>query len=274
MFTLLLASCASKETDKSPTEVIESKINKDEEQVKVQIGYVFSESGLNLRNSPSLEAKTLYTIPFGQKIAILETNENKLKIEGIEGNWIKVNDGKNDGYVFDGFVLPYLPLKRSDELDIKSFMINNFKLQGNTMKTTVSEKFSETYTETYTLNTQLFDNEASYCNKYSEMVNIDQIIVPSLSVWQGYVLARSWMFDDFKVVNLGSKMNADNPNAACAIIAAKKDQNYGGSLCVFKNKNEKVNKITTQMAYEGGATTFTIKDTTNGVYIERYSVAD
>ncbi len=240
-----------------------------------EVGFVYSESGLNLRVDPDMKANTISTLAFGTKLSIIQTTSIEITVEGIHGKWIKVSDGTKEGYVFNGFVLPFVPLlDESSRSDLKAFMKKNFNAIGSESTSTLAERISETYTENYNVRIQKYDNHASFCNKSSEMVGVDQVIVPRLTLYQGYVLARSWMVSDLKQVNLGSKMTQDTPESNCAIIDKRNDYSYGGSLCLIKSKDGKINKITNQIAYEGGATTFTIKDTTYGVYIERYSVAD
>lgn len=87
------------------------------EKFKNNIYIVTAESGLIIREKPSLEEKRIGSIPFGSKIDVLEKTNVKLTIRDngkeTKGNWVKIKtykhpyyyaEGIEFGYVFNGFL--------------------------------------------------------------------------------------------------------------------------------------------------------------------------
>jgi hypothetical protein len=81
---------------------------------------VFTESGLNLRDTSNLDSKILFLLPFGSQVEVLNTfefrNEMEDTINGRFGNWIIVKYKDKTGYAFDGYLsgLP-IPITNLDE---------------------------------------------------------------------------------------------------------------------------------------------------------------
>lgn len=73
---------------------------------------VIAFSGLRLRESPGTASKTLLTIPFASKVALIpdpaatqnSAEENFLDADSIAGNWVKVNYQGKTGYVFNAYL--------------------------------------------------------------------------------------------------------------------------------------------------------------------------
>lgn len=70
--------------------------------------YIATRSGLNLREAPEATAKRLLTIPYGTQIEI-EPTDQKIALEGLEGNWIKTSFKGKTGYAADLYLVS-LPL--------------------------------------------------------------------------------------------------------------------------------------------------------------------
>ena len=79
---------------------------------------VISTTGLHLRSAPSARAKVIATLPFGQEVELLDTQElvrdtiGTLKLSGsdgpyqkqLTGKWVKVAHQGRRGYVFDAYL--------------------------------------------------------------------------------------------------------------------------------------------------------------------------
>ena len=74
-------------------------------------------SGLKLRVGPGLDQPVLSVIPYGEQVEIIQNTEESISVEWLEGTWIKVRYGNEEGYVFDGFVtdfpIPYYDFELS-----------------------------------------------------------------------------------------------------------------------------------------------------------------
>ena len=87
---------------------------------KYQIGdtlTVNAYSGLNMRTRPDQSAKVITLTKYGEKLIVttLPTEKNTTEINTLSGNWIKVSDGINTGYVFDGY-LTRLPVVDNEKV--------------------------------------------------------------------------------------------------------------------------------------------------------------
>ncbi|MCU0848616.1 MAG: SH3 domain-containing protein [Spirochaetes bacterium] len=81
--------------------------------------YVFSVSGINLREEPSTTSKVLELVPYGTKLTVLETINKPQEVDNFKGSFAKVTYRGKTGYLFDGFLssLPAPDLKKQGNLD-------------------------------------------------------------------------------------------------------------------------------------------------------------
>lgn len=104
---------------------------------------VIATSGLNLRESPSLEAKVITSIPFLDKVALLQDSVSDREIvdivnfngfdhntytEQIAGEWVKVKYEDQEGYVFNAYLMQEYfeePLKSEESQYALSFLGSN-----------------------------------------------------------------------------------------------------------------------------------------------------
>jgi hypothetical protein len=78
---------------------------------------VLATSGMNLRDAP--KGNVLKKIPYGSHIKTLQakSSANPEMIEGIQGNWVKVDYNGTTGFLFDGF-LSMLPAPEINGADL------------------------------------------------------------------------------------------------------------------------------------------------------------
>lgn len=86
---------------------------------KAELGlkYVWAIKGLNIRSSPSIKAKVVSTLAFGDSLTVIELINNKYSITYIDtlykwvtpinftGNWVKIKAGKIKGFAFNVYLL-------------------------------------------------------------------------------------------------------------------------------------------------------------------------
>ncbi len=68
--------------------------------------YVHALQGLSMREATDLKAKALLVVPYGGEVEVVADTKPKVPItnSNISGNWVKVKQGNNVGYMFDGFL--------------------------------------------------------------------------------------------------------------------------------------------------------------------------
>ncbi|MEN6319320.1 MAG: SH3 domain-containing protein [Syntrophaceae bacterium] len=114
--------------------------------------YVWAAKGLNLRQHPSPSASVIKVLPYGTAITVLnqdeksvpydfeffrrkDTSETLTQISGeqpnvvLRGQWIKVRDAEQEGYVFDKLLLDIAP-KNTNE-DFKDYLVRVFSLTNH-----------------------------------------------------------------------------------------------------------------------------------------------
>lgn len=94
--------------------------------------YVMAISGLRLRESPAIKSNTILTIPYNEKVEIIEEKNDIVIFENIKGKWAKIKYQTYIGWSFDGF------LSKTDNLNynenIKQFLISYEKLVNDKTK--------------------------------------------------------------------------------------------------------------------------------------------
>jgi hypothetical protein len=158
---LVLAILTSLKADHSPTVFTEG-----------QQLFVVANAGLNLRETPDRASLTLTTIPYGELIQIINSEDECIisqEIEWVGGSWAKVSYDGYIGYVFDGFLSPLAVPTSTAELmggsanmfqlidnwvDIHMLSINAPDTLANEINTSITQLFEggEKYEK------QLFDN--------------------------------------------------------------------------------------------------------------------
>lgn len=76
------------------------------------IMYVISEDGLNIRKTPDFNAEKILTLRKGSEVQIQEIpNLAKITLpNGYYGNWLKINYGRIQGFVFDAYLSKLKPI--------------------------------------------------------------------------------------------------------------------------------------------------------------------
>lgn len=66
--------------------------------------YVNAVSGLNLREKPSKDSKSITLIPFQEHVDIMCKNKDFVTIDTITDVWVKIKWKNNEGWVFNGYL--------------------------------------------------------------------------------------------------------------------------------------------------------------------------
>jgi hypothetical protein len=159
--------------------------------------FVLASSGLRLRDKP--DGKILDAVPYGSKITTLEAKNAKFpaEVEGIKGSWVKVQFGKTQGYVFDGF-LSKLPAPK-EGATFKEYITETFKPTSERMLSSFSpysgmEGSSDTYFQIFKYkNLDIVYTEATYYEGGSE-----EMCLKGVSMEEGYLIARVLFKKDYE----------------------------------------------------------------------------
>lgn len=88
--------------------------------------YVWARAGLNLRKEPAKTASVLRKLPFGSRLTVLSRTELRDSVKElpgfyVHGYWTKAAAGKDTGYLFDGYLLPYRPVSFLPEKEYPAY---------------------------------------------------------------------------------------------------------------------------------------------------------
>ena len=172
---------------------------------------VLATSGMNLRDAP--KGNVLKKIPYGSRIKTLQAKNtaNPETVDGIKGNWVKVEYNGATGFLFDGF-LSTLPAPELNGRNLLTYAERSF---GK-----ISVLFPINYIENTegaaVLSTQLFftgrDTMVYYSDQYYEGLT-ELLSIPNISLEEGYLLVRAafgdWYADTIRGLNDGSYSGQD-----------------------------------------------------------------
>lgn len=66
--------------------------------------FITAKSGLNLRKLPNLKSKLITTIPFNEKVEIIDKTKKQTTILNVSSNWYKVKYNSEIGWVFGAYL--------------------------------------------------------------------------------------------------------------------------------------------------------------------------
>ena len=170
---------------------------------------VLAISGMNLRDAP--KGNVLQKIPYGSRIKTLQAKSttNPETIEGIQGNWVKVEYNGATGFVFDGF-LSTLPAPELNSESLYKYASVNFR----SISTRLPVAFLYYGDGMEEKTTQIFSNSRdtivylseSYHEGFKETVSI-----PNISMEEAYLIIRA-CFSKLYAETLSDLTNGDFPS--------------------------------------------------------------
>lgn len=171
-----------------------------------EILHVLAVSGMNLRDAP--KGNVLKKIPYGARIKTLQAKSttNSETIEGIEGNWVKVDFSGATGFLFDGF-LSTLPAPELNGRNLLAYAERSF----GRVSSQLPISYIENTEGASVLSTQLFltgrDTFVYYADQYYEGLT-EFLSIPNISIEEGYLLIRAafgdWYAETIRGLNDGS----------------------------------------------------------------------
>lgn len=156
--------------------------------------YVWANSGLNLRTSPTKNSKLIVTLEPGSQLTVIGITKREFvyklytssKHEKhpylLYGNWVKVSTGSgNKGFVFDSFLLD-IPIEPN--LDFESYLESiSYKVDTSNLKNQYTEPYIKGYCK-YDITYEIYRTE-----KYGE----ERISLPNFSLEEGIIFLEFFM---------------------------------------------------------------------------------
>ena len=82
-----------------------------------QTYFVNADSGLKIRLEPNQKSNSIQTIFNGEEVLVLEESKDKMLIDRIESNWVKIQYQEKIGWVFKGFLSKQNPFVGKYEME-------------------------------------------------------------------------------------------------------------------------------------------------------------
>ncbi|MFK8009772.1 MAG: SH3 domain-containing protein [Saprospiraceae bacterium] len=214
--------------------------------------YVWAISGLNLRTQPDAKSSKIINIPYGEKVKIIDTQINQHHFSymmsqsnkygnsvawEIDGYWVQVKYGNEEGYVFDGYLGKFPTITTSAE-EIPYLTLETFKAYGKEHWGGLKNEKKETMLDfddnardpdkgrssSYFLT---FKNGSSYKNVEESFSGYVSIFIKDISLEEGYLFLNASIGLEYK-----QKVNKENGSLGDGtyLSSIKKDQvNFTGN---------------------------------------------
>jgi hypothetical protein len=81
-----------------------------------ELRYVFSPSGLSLRQTPALEGGVIDVLPYGAPVTLITAADSAVDVvvDSISGKWLRIRSGLLEGYAFSGYLTRFPPPAEPD----------------------------------------------------------------------------------------------------------------------------------------------------------------
>lgn len=167
---------------------------------------VLAPSGMNLRDAP--RGNVLQLIPYGAQIKTLQAKSymHSERVEGIKGNWVKVNYQGKTGFLFDGF-LSSLPAPELNGGNFHEYTLKNLRpvsdlLEINNVPYHIGASIIATQLFEIGSDTVIYHLDG-YCEGAMEILSI-----PNISLEEAYLVARA-MYNEAYVTSLKEVMTGN-----------------------------------------------------------------
>ena len=170
---------------------------------------VLATSGMNLRDAP--KGAVLQKIPYGARVKTLQpkSTTNPETIEGIQGNWVKVEYNGTHGFLFDGY-LSTIPAPELNSESLYKYASVNFRPVSTRLP--VSFLYYGDGMEEKT--TQIFSNSRDTIVYLSESYHEgfkETLSIPNISMEEAYLIIRA-CFSKLYAETLSDLTNGNFPS--------------------------------------------------------------
>ncbi len=141
--------------------------------------YILASSGLNMRDQPSKTGKAVVLVPYGGFIKLTHTTQKSEVIDNISGNWIEADFNGKKGFLFDGYLTTLKPPVKDETLVVYADRL----FEKSKFETVEKDKDGE-------ITVQHYKNGAKLTKNYSSISSIIELVVPDISIEEGFLILR------------------------------------------------------------------------------------
>ena len=174
---------------------------------------VWAASGLNMRDKPEAKSTKVATIPYGARVTVQPNIGIKIPFEveefkgfTVKGYWLLVKYGNTEGFVFDGFLSRLPAPNKADTLDIEGYLDKKIEKIGKRYEVKVRNLDKDTVIRSASPKEDVENFDYfSYKQKYKQGILYEylrgeggfnrKINCPNLTLYEGYVLVKTYFYD-------------------------------------------------------------------------------
>lgn len=185
-----------------------------------QLLNVLATSGMNLRDAP--KGAVLQKIPYGARIKTLQAKSttNPETIEGIQGNWVKVEYNGATGFLFDGF-LSTLPAPELSENSLRNYLITKTHPLSGLVRAysyLTAEGRESNAIALYILGYDtLVYNELNQAERFTT----EHLTIPGATAEEAYLIIRALNHEKYTLASSAIAENVENESVASNAVALK-----------------------------------------------------
>lgn len=152
--------------------------------------YAAARSGLSMREQPSVNAKVIEKIAYGEKLSTLADSNPQVAIvtEGFNGFWWKVSYHNKTGYIVRSYVLPQPPPKAGVK-DLKAYFDQVSAAVGKPLVVKRTDPALAEAGES-SLTKQLYKNGMEWHHNAGYEYGADVYMLPDFTIEQSFLLVR------------------------------------------------------------------------------------
>lgn len=170
-----------------------------------QKAWVLAKSGLNVRESAEMSGAKVGKLPYASEVTVLDTRGTKFYVEGIPGDWVKIEQDGMSGFVFDGFLSTFPAPTQSEMYPPLKKWLATFAEKSGPEQT--EEKILDEGTEyesTQVITHQDYQDGLRYILEEDDMSMNESVFLPNTSLENAFLLGKRLddLYLPFSIANL------------------------------------------------------------------------
>jgi hypothetical protein len=121
--------------------------------ISANIMYVDSPDGLRVHSSPNIDSEKIFLLQNKSRVDILQTNDEKVNIDGVLGNWVLIKTNAVRGWVFGGYLVQELDNATDNWINCKTYKY-------------IKERSYQDYSNNISSDTSAFEFIAKFLKNY------------------------------------------------------------------------------------------------------------
>ncbi len=185
--------------------------------------FVAIKKGIHIHQLPDANSPTIAHLPYKTEVFLIEISPQRESYDGLSGYWYKVKFGKNNGYVFGGFLTSEQPSKPGNNGGLKSYFYQTFKQESEL------EYFEVSGTDNQS------NKEVRIEKPEIKLLSSGKTYISKQKFERGFELREEWSIDRRLIIGIFPKMDIQEVFLLTKTIYP--DFIFSSDFCKFPLKN-------------------------------------